>query len=485
MTPDEFREFGHRLIDWIADYRQTVGERPVFSQAQPGDVKSKLGPAPETPESFDAIMADLDQVIMPAMTHWQHPDYYAWFPGNVSLASVLGDLVSTGLGGLGLSWEACPPLTEVEEHVCGWFADILGLPDPWRGSVIDTASMGGFLAMVAAREHASNMSMHHGGMRELGAPLIVYAASTANTSVKRAVLTAGYGAQNLRFVPLDSEQAIDASALAEMVDEDIALGRIPAAVVATLGTTGVTAFDPIDAIARITNKHSMWLHVDAAMAGSAALLPEFAERFEGIERADSISLNPHKWLGTAFDCSLLFVRNPRRLTGVMSIDSSYIPSAESAAHGDLVTQYRDWSVPLGRRFRAMKLWMHLRIDGLEAIRQRLRRDVENARWLGRQVAAADDWELVVPVRLQTVCVRHRPGGDLSALAGPELDAYTDAWARRLNESGRALVTPDTLDGSRMVRLSIGAIPTEREDVERLWQNLQWVVSQVQDPAGQR
>lgn len=474
MTPEEFREFGHRLIDWIADYRTGIGERPVYTQAKPGDVKDRLGPAPETPDSFEAIMADLDEVILPAMTHWQHPDYFAWFPGNVSLASVLGDLVSTGLGTLGLSWEASPPLTEVEEKVCEWFADILDLGDRWRGSVIDTASMGGFLAMVAAREHASNMAMHHGGMRELGAPLIVYAASTANTSVKRAVLTAGFGADNLRWVPLDEEQAMDADALRQMVEEDIALGRIPTGVVATLGTTGVTAFDPIEAIAEVTNRHSIWLHVDAAMAGSAALLPEFSHRFVGLDRADSVSLNPHKWLGTAFDCSLLFVRNPRRLTGVMSIDSSYIPAAEDATHGDLVTQYRDWSVPLGRRFRAMKLWMHLRIDGLEAIRQRLRRDVENARWLAKQVDAHPEWELVVPVRLQTVCVRHRPAD----LDGPALDAHTDAWARALNESGRALVTADTLDDKRMVRLSIGALPTERADVERLWENLRWVVDQV-------
>ncbi len=472
MTPDEFREAGHLLIDWIADYRESISEKPVKSQYPPGWVGQRLVPPSDQPHLVTDVIADLDDTIVPAMTHWQHPDFFAWFPANASLSSVLGDLVSTGLGGLGLSWEACPPLTEVEEHLCAWFCAELGLADPWRGSIQDTASMGVFLSMVAAREHASNMSMHGSGLAGVDRPLVVYAGSTANTSVKRAVLAAGFGADNLRIVPLDENQAVDVEAMASMVEADLAAGFKPAAVVATLGTTGVTAFDPVASIAELADRHQMWLHVDAAMAGAAALLPEMSSRFAGIELADSIGINPHKWLGTAFDCSLLFVNDPRRLSGVMSIDSDYIPSAANAEFGDEVTQYRDWSVALGRRFRAMKLWMHLRLDGLDAIRTRLRRDIENAQWLASRVESEPEWELVAPVRLQTVCVRHRP----ARTPADDLDAHTAAWAKCLNDSGRALVTPDVLDGSAMVRISIGAEPTERSDVERLWGNLKWAVT---------
>lgn len=488
MTPDEFRQAGHQLIDWIADYRNEVDSRPVAAQVPPGWVRDRLADAPpEQPDSIDDVIADLDTVVLPGMTHWQHPSFFAWFPSNATLSSVLGDLTAAGLGGLGLSWESGPALTEMEEQVCAWFAECLGLDRPWQGSIQDTASTGGFLAMLAAREHATGMAMHTTGIGGHDKELVVYTGATANSSVQRAVAAAGIGLERLRHVPTTADHGVDPDALATMIAEDRAAGLQPAAIVATIGTTGVTAIDPIPALADLATTEGMWLHVDAAMAGAAAILPECAPMFAGVERADSIALNPHKWLGTVFDCSLLFVKEPTRLTGVMSIDPSYIPSANRSigdaddADGETgtvePTQYRDWAVPLGRRFRSMKLWMQLRLDGMEATRARLRRDMENARWLATQVDATAHWEVVAPVRLQTVCVRHRPADrDGALLRGSALDDHTSAWVRQLNESGRALVTQDRLGDEAMVRLSIGAEQTERSHVEQLWNDLQRVAA---------
>ena len=474
MTPEEFRVAGHELIDWIANYRETISDLPVRSQVAPGWVRDQLADAPPTnPEPLSDVVADLDNIVVPGMTNWQHPSFFAWFPSNASLSSVLGDLVAAGLGGLGLSWEAGPALTEMEEQVCAWFGDFLGLEAPWKGSIQDTASTGCFLAMLAAREAATGLAMRTTGIGGHPKELVVYCGASANSSVQRAALAAGIGVERLRYVPTTPDHAIDPVALKAMIAQDIIDGLQPAAIVATIGTTGVTAVDPVNELALIAARHNLWLHVDAAMAGAAALLPEFAPMFAGIDRADSISLNPHKWLGTVFDCSLLFVRDSRRLTAVMSVDPSYIPNANTDVDANSITQYRDWGIPLGRRFRAMKLWMQFRLDGLDAIQARLRRDVANAAWLAEQVDAHPEWAVVATVRLQTVCIRHIPP-DLEPT--PEaIAAHTTAWVRRLNDSGRALVTQDKLDGVAMVRISIGAEPTERADVERLWADLQTMV----------
>ena len=486
MTPEEFRAAGHQLIDWIADYRSTLSDHPVASQVEPGWVRSQLADAPpETPDSIEDVIADLDSVVVPGHTHWQHPGFYAWFPSNATLSSVLGDLTAAGLGGLGLSWESGPALTEMEEQVTAWFADCIGLTAPWKGSIQDTASTGGFLAMLAAREQATGMAVLRAGIGGHDKELVVYTGATANSSVQRAVAAAGIGMERLRHVPTTDDHGIDPVALAEMIAADRAAGLQPAAIVATVGTTGVTAVDPVPALADLARAEGLWLHVDAAMAGAAVILPECADMFAGVDRADSIALNPHKWLGTVFDCSLFFVNDARRLTGVMSIDPGFIPSAGGAGeHTDAAestdagpTQYRDWGVPLGRRFRAMKLWMQLRLDGMEATRARLRRDMENARWLAEQIDGVDGWQVVAPVRLQTVCVRHRPiGDDGRPLTGDAVDAHTAAWVQHLNSSGRALVTQDKLHGEAMVRLSIGAEQTERHHVEQLWSDLRTAVA---------
>ena len=461
MTPEEFRKQGHAIVDWIADYRRDVEQFPVMAQTAPGDVRRALPSAPPTaPEPFADIVRDLDRVIMPGVSHWQHPSFFGYFPSVGVLSSVLGDFLSTGLGVIGLSWQSSPALTELEEVVCDWMRQMLGLSDAWSGVISDTASTSTLVALLCARERASRFSLNRGGLQGEDRPLVVYASAHAHSSVDKAALMAGFGRENVRLIPADEKNAMRADELANAIEADVRAGRVPCAIVATCGTTTATAFDPIDAIAAAARRFDTWLHVDAAMAGSAMILPECRHLWDGVEGADSLIVNAHKWLGAAFDCSLYFVKDPDHLVRVMSTNPSYL---RSSADGT-VRNFRDWGLPLGRRFRALKLWCLIREQGIAGLQSRLRRDLENAKWLESQVRAAPDWRVVAPVALQTVCVRHEPAG----LAGEALDAHTQHWAERLNRSGAAYVTPAILDGRWMVRVSIGAEQTGRAHVEALW-----------------
>jgi aromatic-L-amino-acid decarboxylase len=467
MNPEEFRSAGHRLIDWIADYRASVESRPVMAQTAPGAIKAKLPASPPAhPESFDAILEDLDHIVVPGITTWQHPRFFGYFPSNALLSSVLGDYVSSGLGVIGLAWQSSPALTEVEEVVIDWMRQMLGLSSAWSGVINDTASTSTLVALLCARERASHFSLSRGGLQAEDQPLIVYTSSQSHSSVEKAALLAGFGKQNVRVVAHDSDYAMRADALAEAIVHDIRNGRRPCAVVATTGTTTSTAFDPIDAIARVTKAHGLWLHVDAAMAGSAMILPELRHLWQGVEEADSVIVNAHKWLGAVFDCTLYFVRDPEHLVRVMSTNPSYL---QTAADGR-VKNYRDWGLPLGRRFRALKLWFVIREQGVEQLQARLRRDIANARWLTGEIAGTAGWRVLAPVALQTLCVRHEPAG----LDAEALDTHTLQWAAKLNMSGEAYVTPALLDGRWMVRISIGAELTERAHVAQVWELMQRV-----------
>jgi aromatic-L-amino-acid decarboxylase len=461
MTPEEFRKYGHAIVDFIADHRATVADRPVMAATAPGAIKSQLPPSPpQAPESFDAVLRDIESIVIPGLTEWQHPRFFGYFPSNHSLASVLGDYVSTGLGVLGLAWQASPALSEVEEVATDWLRQMVGLSDGWQGVIQDTASTSTLIALICARERATGYGLTQGGLQAAPRPLTVYASQHAHSSVEKAALLAGFGRDNLRLVPYDEQYAMRPDALAAMIADDLAEGRVPCAIVATTGTTTTTAVDPIAPLAALARDHSLWLHVDAAMAGSAMILPECRWMWNGIEDADSIVLNPHKWLGAAFDCSVYYVRDPQHLIRVMSTNPSYL---QSAADGQ-VKNYRDWGIPLGRRFRALKLWFLIREQGVSGLQTRLRRDMENARWLASAVAAQPPWRVLAPVALQTVCVRHEPQG----LEPDALNRHTQTWAERLNRSGHAYVTPAVLEGRWMVRVSIGAELTERSHVEALW-----------------
>jgi aromatic-L-amino-acid decarboxylase len=465
MTPEEFRRLGHRVVDWIADYRARVASLPIHATTRPGDVLAALPPtAPEQPEGFEAVLRDLDGILLPALAHWQHPRFFAYFPSNGDLASVLGDFLSTGLGALGLSWQTAPALTELEQRTTEWLAQLCGLSSAWRGVLQDTASTCSFLAMVCARERATGHGAAGAGMQHRMAPLVVYTSAEAHSSIEKAALLAGFGREHVRKVAVDASRALDPAALAAAMQADAAAGLRPCAVVATTGTTATTAMDPIAACADAAAGHGAWLHVDAAMAGSAMLLPECRRLWDGVERADSIVVNPHKWLGAAFDCSVFWVRDDELLVRALSTNPSYL---RTEADGR-VRNYRDWSIALGRRFRALKLWSLLRTHGAERLRARLRRDLANARWLAEQAAASPPWRLVAPVVLQTVVLRHEPPG----LAGEALDRHTLDWLGRVHATGEAWLTPAQVDGRWAVRASIGALATERADVAALWRLLQ-------------
>jgi len=470
MTPEEFRKYGHAVVDWIADYRARVEQLPAMARSAPGDIRAQLPASPpQDPESFDRILADLDRVVLPGLSHWQHPRFFGYFPANAQLSSVLGDYISTGLGIIGLAWQSSPALTEIEEVVTDWLRQMVGLSPAWSGVIQDTASTSTLVALLCARERASRYSLARGGLQGEEAPLVVYASAHSHSSVDKAALLAGFGRANIHLVAHDERFAMRADALDAAIRADRDAGRVPCAVVATTGTTTTTAIDPVGAIAEVARRHDVWLHVDAAMAGSAMILPECRWMWDGIEQADSIVLNPHKWLGAVFDCSVYYVRDAQHLVRVMSTNPSYL---QSSADGQ-VKNFRDWGLPLGRRFRALKLWFMLREQGVAQLQARLRRDIANAQWLAEQVEATPHWRVLAPVTLQTVCVRHEPPG----LEGDALDRHTQGWADRLNRSGLTYLTPATIDGRWMVRVSIGAAATERAHVAQVWAAMQREVQQ--------
>ncbi len=466
MDSEEFRRLGHQVIDWVADYRERVarGEFPVMSRVAPGEVRAALPAAPPVErQPLDGILDDLANIIVPGCTHWQDPRFFAYFPSNSSLAAVLGDFLSTGLAQLGLNWQASPALTELEELAADWLRQMLGLSEAWSGVIQDTASTATLVALICARERTTDYGAARGGLQASERPLIVYASSQSHSSVEKAALLAGFGRANVRVVPVDDRYAMRAEALQKAIAADEAQGNAPCAVVATVGSTATTAIDPLEQIAGVTRAHRLWLHVDAAMAGSAMILPECRSLWSGIEQADSLVLNPHKWLGACFDCSTYFVRDPQHLVRVMSTNPSYLRTAADTR----VRNLRDWGIPLGRRFRALKLWLLIREQGIQALQQRLRRDLEHARWLAAEVDAAAGWRRLAPVPLQTVCVRHVPAG----LSGEALDAHTLGWVRRINQSGRAFLTPAMLGDRWMVRVSFGVEATEHQHVVALWRQM--------------
>lgn len=469
MNVEEFRRLGHELIDWIADYREKAyrGDFPVMRNVAPGAVKRALPASPPVDaQDFSAVLADLNNVILPNCTQWLDPRFFAYFPSNSSMAAVLGDYVSTGLAQLGLNWQSSPALTELEEVTIDWFRQMMGLSDAWSGVIQDTASTGALVALICARERATSHGATRGGLQSADKPLVVYTSSQSHSSVDKAALMAGFGRGFVRVVPVDERFSMRAGAFEQMVKHDLAAGLQPCAVVATTGSTATTACDPISDIAKVAQAHGVWMHVDAALAGSAMILPECRKLWDGIEGADSLVVNPHKWLGASFDCSTYYVRDPEHLVRVMSTNPSYLRTAADSQ----IKNFRDWGIPLGR-FRALKLWFLIRDQGVSGLQARLRRDIAYAQWLADRVDSTPGWKRVAPSPLQTVCVRHEPPG----LSGEALDAHTLAWVKRINESGKAFLTPATLDGRWMVRVAFGGEATQQSHVEDLWTLLQEAV----------
>jgi aromatic-L-amino-acid/L-tryptophan decarboxylase len=465
VTPDEFRRAGHALIDWIADYRSRMESLPVMSQVKPGEIRARFPKEPpQEGAPLEQLLGPLERDVLPGITHWNHPRFFAYFPGNAALPGVLADLAAAGLGPQGMSWQTSPAATELEEVVLDWLRQMVGLPDAFTGVIQDTASTTTLVALLCARERTTDYGQTRGGLQDVKTPLAVYASDQAHSSVEKAALLAGFGRACVRSIETDANHAMKVDALEAAMADDVAHGLRPCAVVATCGSTATTAMDPIARIAEVAKKLGAWLHVDAAMAGSAMIVPECRPLWQGVEAADSLVFNPHKWLGTGMECSAYYVRDPQHLVRVMSTNPSYLRTA----HEGEVKNFRDWGIPLGRRFRALKLWFLIHEQGVKGLKARIRRDLDHAQWLKAQVDAAADWERLAPVQLQTVCVRHLlPGRD-----GTAVDVHNQGIAQRVNASGVAYVTPAVLKGQQMIRVSIGAVATERRHVEQVWAALQ-------------
>ena len=467
MTPDEFRRCGTALVERIARYMEEVERYPVLSRAEPGSVRARLPrAAPEQGEPFADVLRDIDEIVLPGLTHWQSPNFFAYFPANASGPAILGDLLSAGLGVQGMLWATSPACTELETHVLDWLVDLLGLPEGFRstaaggGVIQDSASSSTLTALIAAREQASaGAANEHGvGRGPAGAAerrLTVYTSRHAHSSIEKGVKIAGLGRENLRLIDSDDRHAMRIDALEAAIAADRAAGAVPAMVCATVGTTSSGAVDPVRAIGVLCRRENIWLHVDAAHAGSATICPEHRGLIDGLEHADSYTFNPHKWLLTNFDCSCFWVADRAALIGALSVLPEYLRNRETESGA--VIDYRDWQVPLGRRFRALKLWFVIRHYGAEGLRAHIRQCIALAAWFAAQVEESDAFELAAPLAAGLVCFRHRAG-----------DAFTETLMNRLNESGALYVTHTRLDDRLVLRLAVGGLATRRAHVEQAW-----------------
>ena len=470
MTPEAFRRHGRAVIDWIADYMDRVEQLPVLAQVEPGEVRRGLpAEAPRQGEPFESMLGDLEEIILPGITHWQSPNFFAFFPANASGPSILGELLSAGLGVQGMLWATSPACTELETHVLDWLVEMLDLPGRFKsnsaggGVIQDTASSATLCALLAARERLTGFASNQKGVTR---PPIAYASSHAHSSVEKAVTIAGLGRENLRLIEADERFALRPEALEAQIKRDLTAaeaegdrGGLPCFVCATVGTTSSGAVDPLRPIGEICRRHGLWLHVDAAMSGTAAVCPEFRFIHDGLELADSYCFNPHKWMFTNFDCDCFYVADRAALINTLSVLPEYLKN--QATRSGAVFDYRDWQVPLGRRFRALKLWFVIRHYGIEGLQYHVREHVRLALDFAGWVRADPRFELVVDPPLSLVCFRHRGG-----------DEANEALIDRLNRSGKIYLTHTRLNDKLTLRFSIGQTQTQPRHVERAWALIQ-------------
>ena len=469
MTPEEFRNRGHAVVDWIADYYQKIEAFPVLSKVEPGDIRAQLPQeAPAHPEPFEQILADVEKLIVPGITHWQSPNFFAFFPCNASGPAILGDLLSSGFGVQGMLWATSPACTELETHVLDWLVNALGLPEKFRSSntgggvIQDTASSSALCAVLAARERATKFISNRTGAKQ---KLVAYTSNQAHSSIEKAVKIAGVGSENLRLVALDETLAMRPEALVAAIQQDKAAGFTPFFVCGTVGTTSSNGMDPLDKIGAICRQQNLWFHVDAAMSGTAALCPEFRHFQNGLEHADSYCFNPHKWMFTNFDCDCFYVADRKGLVETLSVLPEYLRN--KATESGAVIDYRDWHVPLGRRFRALKLWFVLRYYGIEGLQFHVREHVRLAQEFAARVREDKRFELVVPPPLNLVCFRLNGSDELN-------QKLMDA----LNRSGDLYLTHTKLNGRVVLRMSIAQTNTEQRHVEKAWRRIREEASRL-------
>ena len=453
LSSEEFRKHGHALIDWIADYWERIEDLPVESSVSPGSVRELLPPeAPQKGEPFADLIRDLDEIVMPGITHWQHPSWFSFFPANASPPSVLAELVSAGLGVQGMLWSTSPAATEIESHVLDWLVDLMDLPSEWK-----TTSLGGGVLQMSASDstHTSLVVARHQAMKRGVNPtaMVAYASTQTHSSIQKGATVAGY--RHIRLIPVDDKQAMDISALRAALASDKAEGLVPVFVAATLGTTGTTAVDPIRPIGEICQEENLWLHVDAAYAGNAMICPEFRHHQDGLELVDSYTFNPHKWLMVNFDCSVFYVADRSPLIDCLSILPPYLKN--EASESGAVIDYRDWHVPLGRRFRSLKLWWVIRSYGVEGLQSMIRYHVALTERLAEKLKSDPRFEVVAPHPFALVCFRCTAG-----------DEATQSLAEAVNGSPNVAWTGSELDGRPMIRVSIGQRTTDEGHVDALW-----------------
>ena len=469
MSPDDFRRHGHEVIDWIADYYSRIESFPVLSRTEPGQIRESLPlRAPVKGEEFGDLIQDVEKLILPGITHWQSPNFFAYFPSNASGPAILGDLLSSGLGVQGMLWATSPACTELETRVLDWLVPALGLPEKFLstntggGVIQDTASSATLCAVLAARERATNFSSNREGCR---GKLVAYASAHAHSSIEKAVKIAGIGRENLRLIEVDERFAIKPDALARAISEDRQSGSIPFFVCATVGTTSSNAIDPVPEIGKICREHNLWLHVDAAMSGTAALCPEFRYLHDGLELADSYCFNPHKWMFTNFDCDCFYVADRKALIQTLSVLPEYLRN--QATESGAVIDYRDWQIPLGRRFRSLKLWFVLRYYGIEGLQFHIREHVRLAQQFADWVRGDERFEVAAPVPLNLVCFRLKSG-----------DKTNQKLMDVLNQSGELYLTHTRLNDKLTLRLCAGQTNTADRHVEKAWKLIQGTASEL-------
>ncbi|MFL5475074.1 MAG: pyridoxal phosphate-dependent decarboxylase family protein [Gemmatimonadales bacterium] len=472
MQADEFRRHAHELVDWMADYLDGVSKLPVTPGVEPGDIARRLPPSPpEEAEPFAQLFADFQSIVLPGMTHWNHPGWFAYFPGNNSPPSILAEMLTATLGAQCMSWATSPAATELEQVTMDWLRQMVGLPETFVGVIQDTASTATLVALLSARERSSGYASGEHGMADAGR-LTVYASAQAHSSVIKGVRLAGYGLDQLRLIPVDAAYAMRPDALADVVSADLASGLRPACVVATIGTTSSTAVDPLPAIGEVCRRHGIWLHVDAAYAGTAAIVPELRHYFDGLEQADSLVFNPHKWMLVNFDCSAYYVRDPQALLRTFSIAPEYLRTAQDQQ----VVNFRDWGIQLGRRFRALKVWFVLRTYGVEGLRAMVRGHVALAQELAERIRGSSNFELMAPVPFGLVCFRFHPSSARDPLV---LDQLNRELLRRVNASGPVHLTHTELDERFVIRMVIGQRLTARQHVDEAWELIQGAARELQ------
>ncbi len=470
MSPDDFRKYGKKVIDWIADYYENIESLPVLSQVKPGEIRNSLPPAPpQQGESFEAMLNDVNDLIMPGITHWQSPNFFAYFPANTSGPSILGDLLSSGLGVQGMIWQTSPACTELETHVMDWMVDICGLPEKFKSSgsgggvIQDTASSASLCALLAARERITGYATNKAGCT---GKLVAYSSTQTHSSVEKAVKIAGIGQDNLRLIDVDDTYAMRADLLVEQIAQDKSNGLIPCFVCATIGTTSSNAIDPLPEIGSICREEGIWLHVDGAMSGTAAVCPEYRYILDGIELADSYCFNPHKWMFTNFDCDCFYVADRSVLIQTLSILPEYLKN--KATESGAVIDYRDWHIPLGRRFRALKLWFVIRHYGIEGLQYHIKNHIELAQMFAEWINASDNFELVVQPPLNLVCFTHKKGNESSK-----------QLLEKLNRSGKIFLTHTMLKDVYTLRFSIGQTNTEERHVRQAWELIRKTANGIQ------